>query len=38
MTKASAERSGAEALVQTFVEAGVKVCFANPGTSEVTVR
>jgi acetolactate synthase-1/2/3 large subunit len=35
MTQASAERSGAEALVQTFVEAGVKVCFANPGTSEM---
>ncbi len=29
------DRSGAESLVQTFVEAGVDVCFANPGTSEM---
>ena len=29
------DRSGAEGLVQTFVDAGVKVCFANPGTSEM---
>ena len=28
-------RSGAESLVQTFVDAGVRVCFANPGTSEM---
>jgi len=30
-----AGRSGAEALVQTFVDAGVRVCFTNPGTSEM---
>ncbi|MGK0224097.1 MAG: acetolactate synthase-1/2/3 large subunit [Limisphaerales bacterium] len=29
------DRSGAESLVQTFVESGVDVCFANPGTSEM---
>ncbi|MEZ5560554.1 MAG: acetolactate synthase large subunit [Pseudomonadales bacterium] len=29
------DRSGAESLVQTFVDAGVTVCFANPGTSEM---
>ncbi len=29
------DRSGAEALVQTLVDAGVDVCFANPGTSEM---
>lgn len=29
------DRSGAESLVQTFVDAGVKVCFTNPGTSEM---
>ncbi|MAI16096.1 MAG: hypothetical protein CMP94_01765, partial [Gammaproteobacteria bacterium] len=29
------DRSGAESLVETFVEAGVDVCFANPGTSEM---
>jgi acetolactate synthase-1/2/3 large subunit len=29
------DRSGAESLVQIFVEAGVQVCFANPGTSEM---
>lgn len=28
-------RSGAESLVQTFVDAGVNVCFTNPGTSEM---
>jgi acetolactate synthase-1/2/3 large subunit len=27
--------SGAESLVQTFVDAGVNVCFTNPGTSEM---
>lgn len=31
----AADRSGAESLVQTFVESGVDVCFANPGTSEM---
>lgn len=31
----SKDRSGAESLVQTFVESGVDVCFANPGTSEM---
>ena len=30
-----ADRSGAESLVQTLVDAGVTVCFANPGTSEM---
>lgn len=29
------DKSGAESLVQTFVEGGVDVCFANPGTSEM---
>ncbi|XOV84760.1 MAG: acetolactate synthase large subunit [bacterium] len=29
------DRSGAESLVQTLVDAGVDVCFANPGTSEM---
>lgn len=29
------DRSGAESLVQTFVDADVDVCFANPGTSEM---
>lgn len=29
------DRSGAESLVETFVESGVDVCFANPGTSEM---
>jgi acetolactate synthase-1/2/3 large subunit len=28
-------RTGAQALVQTFVDAGVTVCFTNPGTSEM---
>lgn len=27
--------SGAESLVQTLVDSGVRVCFANPGTSEM---
>lgn len=27
--------NGAESLIQSFVEAGVDVCFANPGTSEM---
>jgi acetolactate synthase-1/2/3 large subunit len=34
-TGAQEDRSGAESLVQTFVDAGVRVCFANPGTSEM---
>lgn len=29
------DRSGAESLVQAFVDSGVDVCFANPGTSEM---
>ena len=29
------DRSGAESLVQSFVDAGVNVCFTNPGTSEM---
>jgi acetolactate synthase-1/2/3 large subunit len=29
------DKSGAESLVQTLVDAGVEVCFANPGTSEM---
>ena len=29
------DRSGAESLVQTLVDADVNVCFANPGTSEM---
>ncbi len=29
------DRSGAESLVQTLVDAEVNVCFANPGTSEM---
>jgi len=29
------DRSGAESLVQTLVDAKVDVCFANPGTSEM---
>ena len=33
--KEGTDRSGAESLVQTFVDAGVDVCFANPGTSEM---
>ena len=35
MTQNQQDRSGAESLVQTFVDAGVKVCFTNPGTSEM---
>lgn len=31
----SAEVNGAQALIQTLVDAGVDVCFANPGTSEM---
>lgn len=31
----SGARSGAESLVQAFTDAGVDVCFANPGTSEM---
>ena len=31
------DRSGAESLVKVLVEAGVDVCFANPGTSEMHV-
>jgi len=27
--------NGARALIQTLVDAGVTVCFANPGTSEM---
>lgn len=27
--------NGAQALLQTFVDAGVRTCFANPGTSEM---
>ena len=33
--KTNKDRSGAESLVETFVDAGVDVCFANPGTSEM---
>ncbi len=29
------EYNGAQALISTLVEAGVQVCFANPGTSEM---
>ena len=29
------ERNGAETLVETLLEGGVEVCFANPGTSEM---
>lgn len=36
MTEAQGKsRTGAESLVQTFVDSGVDVCFANPGTSEM---
>jgi acetolactate synthase-1/2/3 large subunit len=35
MSQKPADRSGAESLVQTFVDAGVDVCFTNPGTSEM---
>ena len=27
--------NGARALLSTFVDSGVDVCFANPGTSEM---
>ena len=27
--------NGAESLIRSFVSAGVDVCFANPGTSEM---
>jgi acetolactate synthase-1/2/3 large subunit len=30
-----AERNGAKSLLETFVNAGVEVCFTNPGTSEM---
>ena len=33
--RAAGERTGAESLVQAFVDADVNVCFANPGTSEM---
>ena len=29
------DKSGAESLVQAFVDSGVDVCFTNPGTSEM---
>jgi acetolactate synthase-1/2/3 large subunit len=29
--------NGAESLVRTLADAGVEVCFANPGTSEMHV-
>ncbi len=35
MAEEKNDRSGAESLVQTFVDADVNVCFANPGTSEM---
>ncbi|NKB98999.1 MAG: acetolactate synthase large subunit [Pseudomonadales bacterium] len=35
MGDSTKDRSGAESLVQTFVDAGVDVCFSNPGTSEM---
>jgi len=35
MSNDQRDRSGAESLVQTFVDAGVRVCFTNPGTSEM---
>src|SRR5688500_16284087 len=31
----SADMNGAQALIRTLVGAGVDVCFANPGTSEM---
>ncbi|GLZ39556.1 acetolactate synthase large subunit [Actinokineospora sp. NBRC 105648] len=31
----SAPRNGAQALIRTLVDSGVRVCFANPGTSEM---
>ena len=30
-----AELNGAQSLLATFVNAGVEVCFTNPGTSEM---
>jgi len=33
MSNEQRDRSGAERLVWTFVDAGVRVCFTNPGTS-----
>ncbi|PZC44344.1 MAG: acetolactate synthase-1/2/3 large subunit [Chloroflexi bacterium] len=35
MTDQRNDRSGAESLVQAFVDSDVDVCFANPGTSEM---
>ena len=35
MTDTAPSRTGAQSLVETFVNAGVDVCFANPGTSEM---
>ena len=35
MTEKTPPRTGAQSLVETFVNAGVNVCFANPGTSEM---
>src|ERR1041384_959450 len=32
---AETSMNGARALIQTLVDAGVDVCFANPGTSEM---
>src|SRR5260370_35546186 len=29
--------NGAESLIRTLVAAGVRVCFANPGTSEIHI-
>jgi len=31
----SLEMNGARALLQTLLNCGVEVCFANPGTSEM---
>ena len=33
--KKAGDKSGAESLVQSFVDSGVNVCFTNPGTSEM---
>lgn len=33
--QAKANRNGAEAVIQTLVDCGVDICFANPGTSEM---
>ena len=35
MTSVADELTGAEALMRTLVDAGVDVCFMNPGTSEM---